>query len=95
MTTTHPEKHTAAGDAEKRTAYWDAPPGEPEDRFSTVLQRTVEFCVRCGRQGTWADEGIDNPEHRLCQHCGTLVRFNTQPELVSDFWAEILQQIRA
>ncbi len=62
------------------------------DVLSETFYRTHGFCVTCGTRGTWSS---DDSSHRLCTACGTLLSLAGQPEPAEDFWAEILQQIRA
>jgi Fe2+ or Zn2+ uptake regulation protein len=63
------------------------------ENVTESFHKTDEFCISCGKQGLWTSGGGD---HRICTDCETVIRLGDQPvEPATDFWAEILTQLRS
>jgi hypothetical protein len=52
--------------------------------------QTQEYCVACGRQGTW----MGDESRRVCVHCGTVQRLSEQPEPATHIYAVIARQLQ-
>ena len=58
--------------------------------------QTGEYCLACGRRGTWAADPREAPDdtYRMCPSCGTVYELNNGPYRASDVWAEIIRQLQ-